>query len=85
MNDAAAAPGRIALVFLDEMGYARWPEPACDWTGRAPASPPLADRAESPRPPLADHRRDERPDGPGGLSWTRTSWGGPRSSNFMNN
>ena len=30
------------------MGYARWPEPACGWTGRAPASPPLADRAESP-------------------------------------
>ncbi len=23
-------------VFLDEMGYARWPDPACDWTGRAP-------------------------------------------------
>ena len=48
MGDAAAAPGRIELVFLDEMGYARWPEPACDWTGRAPAAPPLADRAESP-------------------------------------
>jgi transposase len=30
------------------MGYARWPEPACDWTESAPAPPPLADRAESP-------------------------------------
>jgi hypothetical protein len=48
MGEAAAAPGRIELVFLDEMGYARWPEPACDWAARAPESPPLADRAESP-------------------------------------
>ena len=30
------------------MGYARWPEPACDWTGLAPGAPPPADRAESP-------------------------------------
>ncbi len=48
MTDAATNPDRDALVFLDEMGYARWPEPACDWTGRAPEAPPLADRAESP-------------------------------------
>ena len=41
-------PDRVALVFLDEMGYARWPEPARDWTGRAPRRRPLADRAESP-------------------------------------
>ena len=30
------------------MGYARWPEPAKDWTGCAPGEPPLADRAKSP-------------------------------------
>jgi transposase len=48
MNEFAMDPGRIALVFLDEMGYARWPEPARDWTGRAPEAPPLADRAGSP-------------------------------------
>jgi transposase len=48
LREAAAMPDRVVLVFLDEMGYARWPEPACDWTGQAPASPPLADRAESP-------------------------------------
>jgi hypothetical protein len=48
MGEAAAAPGRVVLVFLDEMGYARWPEPACDWTGSAPDAPPLADRARSP-------------------------------------
>jgi transposase len=48
LNDAAVMPDRVALVFLDEMGYARWPEPACDWTGQAPDAPPLADRAGSP-------------------------------------
>jgi transposase len=48
LNDAATMPDRVALVFLDEMGYARWPEPAPDWTGRPPAAPPLAGRAASP-------------------------------------
>jgi len=48
LSDAAARPGRVELVFLDEMGYARWPEPACDWAGQAPAAPPLADRSSSP-------------------------------------
>ena len=48
LNDAAATPDRVALVFLDEMGYSRWPEPAPDWTGRPPAAPPPADRAASP-------------------------------------
>jgi transposase len=48
MNEAASMPGRLELVFLDEMGYARWPETACDWTSLAPAAPPLADRAGSP-------------------------------------
>jgi transposase len=48
MKDAAMAPGRVALVFLDEMGYSRWPDPGPDWAGLAPEAPPLADRAESP-------------------------------------
>jgi transposase len=48
LNDAAAMPDRVVLVFLDEMGYARWPEPACDWMSQAPAGPPVADRASSP-------------------------------------
>jgi DDE superfamily endonuclease len=48
LNEAATMPGRVVLVSLDEMGYARWPEPAADWTGRAPAAPPSTDRAESP-------------------------------------
>ncbi len=48
LQEAAARPDRIVLVFLDEMGYARWPEPARDWTGQAPAPPPQANRAQSP-------------------------------------
>src|SRR5262245_2766153 len=48
LNEAATMPDRVALVFLDEMGYARWPEPGPDWTAPAPAPPPLADRAASP-------------------------------------
>lgn len=51
LYEAATMPDRVALVFLDEMGYARWPEPAPDWTGRAPAPPPSTDRAESPNRP----------------------------------
>jgi hypothetical protein len=50
MGEAAAAPGRIELVFLDEMGYARWPEPARDWTACAPEAPPWP---TAPRAPTA--------------------------------
>jgi hypothetical protein len=36
------------LVSLDEMGYARWPDPACDWAEAAPSPAPRAERARSP-------------------------------------
>jgi hypothetical protein len=39
--------GRLVLVFLDEMGYQRWPAPAPDWTATAPSAPPLAERQSS--------------------------------------
>lgn len=48
LNQAATMPERVALVFLDEMGYTRWPEPGPDWTARAPAPPPETDRAAGP-------------------------------------
>jgi hypothetical protein len=48
LNEAATMPGRVALVFLDEMGYARWPEPGPDWGRTPPAPPPETDRAASP-------------------------------------
>jgi transposase len=38
----AADPQRNAFVFLDEMGFYRWPTPAVDWAPPAPAPPPLA-------------------------------------------
>lgn len=40
-------PHRTVVLFLDETGFARWPEPAPDWTAQAPAAPPLADRQQS--------------------------------------
>ena len=38
---AAAVPDEIVVVFLDEMGFTRWPEPAPDWA----ATVPVAQRA----------------------------------------
>jgi hypothetical protein len=48
LNQAATMPDRVALVFLDEMGSARWPEPGPDWARTAPTPPPETDRAASP-------------------------------------
>jgi len=39
LREAAAAPGEVVAVFLDEMGYYRWPAPAPDWGPAAPAPP----------------------------------------------
>ncbi len=36
LRAAAQAPDQVALVFLDEMGYYRWPDPAATWMQRAP-------------------------------------------------
>jgi transposase len=47
LREAAAAPDEIVALFLDEMGYTRWPEPAPDWSPLAPAPRPLAERAGS--------------------------------------
>lgn len=63
---AAAAPDEIVVVFLDEMGSTRWPEPAPDWA----AAVPLAQRTgENNRPwrivgalPALTGRVDDRAD-----------------------
>lgn len=34
LGQAAQHPKEVVLVFLDEMGYYRWPAPAADWTGQ---------------------------------------------------
>jgi DDE superfamily endonuclease len=47
LREAAAAPDEVVALFLDEMGYARWPEPAPDWGPAAPAPRPVAERAGS--------------------------------------
>jgi transposase len=47
LQEAAAAPDAVAALFLDEMGYARWPEPGADWGLAAPAPRPVAGRAGS--------------------------------------
>jgi len=44
LRDAAQHPGEVVLVFLDEMGYYRWPAEGRIWSPRAPVPAPLADR-----------------------------------------
>lgn len=39
LREAAGFPEATVLVFLDEMGYFRWPAAAPDWMLAAPASP----------------------------------------------
>ena len=45
LREAALAPDRIVFLFMDEMGYYRWPAPAADWAPAAPAPGPVARRA----------------------------------------
>jgi hypothetical protein len=48
LRAATRDPRRTIVLFLDEMGFCRWPEPARDWSAAAPAARPLADRRHSP-------------------------------------
>jgi hypothetical protein len=45
LREARQTPEKVGVVFLDEMGYYRWPEPGPDWAEVAPHDAPLADRA----------------------------------------
>lgn len=47
LHAAAVAPERVVAIFLDEMGYQRWPEPGPEWMPRAPTPPLAADRAQA--------------------------------------
>ncbi|WP_201372825.1 IS630 family transposase [Ktedonobacter robiniae] len=49
LEQVARAPSRFVALFVDEMGFFRWPDPAPDWGARAPAPPPVADRKRSPQ------------------------------------
>ena len=42
LRQTATAPERNVLVFLDEMGYRRWPEAGRVWTQAAPVEVPVA-------------------------------------------
>lgn len=42
---AASAPEQYVVVFMDEMGYTRWPEPAVTWAAPGRAARPVAQRA----------------------------------------
>ena len=44
LRDAAAHPTEVVVVFLDEMGYYRWPAEGRTWGTAAPNPAPLADR-----------------------------------------
>ena len=44
LRDAAAHPDQVVLVFLDEMGYYRWPAEGRSWSAAAPLPAPLAER-----------------------------------------
>ncbi len=47
LRAVAHAPERYVLVFMDEMGYTRWPDPATTWAEAGPAGVPLAARAST--------------------------------------
>jgi transposase len=42
--EAHRYPRDVAAIFIDEMGFSRWPDPAPDWSGTMP----VADRQQSP-------------------------------------
>lgn len=47
LKEAARNPRETVVVFIDEMGYSVWPDPAPNWGQVAPAPPPQADRQQS--------------------------------------
>jgi transposase len=44
LREAAEHPDEVVLLFLDEMGYYRWPKEGRTWGLRAPHPAPLAER-----------------------------------------
>ncbi len=42
LRAVARGPERYVLVFMDEMGYTRWPEPAASWGEVGPSTVPVA-------------------------------------------
>jgi len=47
LRDAASHPDEVVALFMDEMGYYRWPAPAADWMPAAPQLPLVAPCADN--------------------------------------
>lgn len=47
LTESAASDGRVVTLFMDQMGYTRWPEPGPDWAATAPLPAPMTDRGHS--------------------------------------
>lgn len=47
LAEAAAAPGQVEVLFMDQMGYTRWPEPGPTWAALAPLPAPTTERQGS--------------------------------------
>jgi len=45
LTEAARSPQTIAVLFMDERGFYRWPDAALTWTPQLPAPAPHAERA----------------------------------------
>lgn len=45
LREGGLSPKEIIVLFIDEMGFYRWPEPATTWALSAPEPFPLAERA----------------------------------------
>lgn len=46
-HEAARTPEEIEVVFIDQMGYGRWPDATAEWTEQAPAARRTAERVGS--------------------------------------
>lgn len=47
LRQTALAPQRTVCLFLDEMGYGRWPDPGPKWCEAAPVAAPQTDRQQT--------------------------------------
>lgn len=51
LQESVASPGQVVTLFMDQMGFSRWPDPGSDWVAAAPQPAPLAHRGGAPNRP----------------------------------
>lgn len=49
LREAALSPSEVVLLFMDEMGFYRWPHPGTDWMSAAPQPAQVAACADNNR------------------------------------